>query len=64
MLADWFKRHQAQGIYQERYGTAYKVYEARLNDYRDQLSKVKRWLDRLNAEWQRFKGLDEMKVFR
>ncbi|MCK6376959.1 MAG: hypothetical protein L6Q69_23070 [Zoogloea sp.] len=64
VLADWFKRHQAQGIYQERYGTAYKVYEARLNDYRDQLSKVKRWLDRLNAEWQRFKGLDEMKVFR
>jgi hypothetical protein len=63
VLTDWFKRHQAQGIYQERYGSAYKVYDARLDDYKDQLSMVKRWLDRLDTEWQRFKRLDAVKVF-
>lgn len=62
VLTDWFKRQQAQGIYQERYGAAYKVYEVRLDDYKDQLTQVKGWLDRLSLEWQRFKSLSALQT--
>jgi hypothetical protein len=61
VLADWFKRHQAQGEYQQKYGVAYRVYEVKVDDYAEPLSRVKKWLDRLNKGWQDFKRTPKAK---
>jgi hypothetical protein len=57
VLSDWFTREQAQGQYQQRYGTAYKVDDTLVDDYRGQLSGVRQWLDALQRDWERFKSL-------
>ena len=54
VLADWFKRHQAQGEYKDKYGSAYKVYEVQVDDYGERLGRIKGWFDKLQAEWRQF----------
>jgi hypothetical protein len=50
-------REQAQGPYQQRYGAAYKVDDAVVEDYRDHLNAVREWLNTLQKDWERFKKL-------
>jgi hypothetical protein len=57
VLSDWFMREQAQGPYEQRYGAAYQVNDAMVEDYRDQLNAVRKWLNTLQTEWERFKKL-------
>jgi hypothetical protein len=56
VLNDWFRRHQAQGEYQAKYGGAYRVYEIHVDDYRDELLAVSRWLSSVQDAWNRVKG--------
>jgi hypothetical protein len=57
VLSDWFMREQAQGPYQQRYGAAYKVNDAVVEDYRDHLDAVREWLNTLQKDWEHFKKL-------
>jgi hypothetical protein len=62
-LNDWFMREQAQGQYQQRYGAAYKVNDAMVDDYRDQLIGIRGWLNTLQTDWDHFKRLKAIVPF-
>ena len=62
VLADWFKRHQAQGEYKDRYGSAYRVYEVQVDDYEERLVRVKAWLDSIATEWLLLKSTAKVKA--
>ena len=57
ILEDWFKRHQASGEYKAKYGSAYNVYKTEMDDYDNQLKRMKEWQEKVVFEWQNFKEL-------
>jgi len=48
VVSDWFNREQS---------SSYGILQLRVNDYDDELLRVKKWLDNLYNEWQQFKKL-------
>lgn len=63
ILEDWFKRHQAQGVYKAKYGDAYKVYEIQVDDYGDELTTIDRWVNEVQKSWDKLKQLKAMTSF-
>jgi len=62
-LDDWFKRHQAQGIYKAKYRDAYKVYEMQVDDYGDEIAAMDAWVHAVQESWSRVKTSKAIALF-
>jgi hypothetical protein len=61
ILDDWFARTQQNGIYVNRYGGAYKIFDIDVSDYGDQLRRVHGWVDAAGASWIALKADSKVK---